>query len=97
MDVLDKLSVEEYNKKYPRTCTSFIIGASKQSAFDTTPYGLALQIRAELNLDKEHEGGEEKVIENQKKKSALDIIKKIGCVRLICQKKTECDNVEEKK
>ncbi|EFO88903.1 hypothetical protein CRE_06498 [Caenorhabditis remanei] len=92
MDVLDKMSVEDYNKKYPRS-SSFIIGASKQSAFDTTPYGLALQIRAELNLDKENGGAKEKVVEKPKvpKKSALDLFKKLGSVRLSKTSQTDLD------
>ncbi|CAP27586.1 Protein CBG07520 [Caenorhabditis briggsae] len=43
MDVLDRMTAEEYHANFPRTCNKTVrIQASPNSAFQTTPYGLRL-------------------------------------------------------
>ncbi|UMM20137.1 hypothetical protein L5515_015490 [Caenorhabditis briggsae] len=59
MDVLDRMTVEEYYANFPRSCNKTIrIQASPNSAFQTTPYGLRL-LAEEAEKDKEVEKEDE--------------------------------------
>ncbi|UMM43947.1 hypothetical protein L5515_019241 [Caenorhabditis briggsae] len=76
MDVLDRMTAEEYHANFPRTCNKTVrIQASPNSAFQTTPYGLRL-FAEEAVKDKEVEKKEDK--NEEAKKAQNPLLTKMG-------------------